>query len=158
MNASPSQGVISQTFATVGGASYDVTSDLSGNPACAQGPKVLRISATDATPLDVTFDTALEANTLTNMKWRQESYSFVATGTSTKLSFASQSGSNYGPALDNVSVTETLPPQPPVFTAEDCKKNGWKGMTDHLGNGFKNQGDCVSYFATNTRNLGAIKP
>ncbi|MDP2328811.1 MAG: choice-of-anchor C family protein [Dehalococcoidia bacterium] len=158
MNASPSQGVISQTFATVTGATYDVTFDLSGNPACSRGPKVLRVAATEATPLDVTFDTALEANTLSNMKWRQEIYSFVATGTSTTLSFASQSGSNCGPALDNVAVTETLPPPPPVFTAADCKKGGWQGMIDHLGNGFKNQGDCVSYFATDTRNLGAIKP
>jgi len=114
MNASPSQGVISQTFATVPGATYDVTFDQSGNPACSRGPKTIRVSATGAASADYTFDTLVEANTLTNMKWRQQSYSFVATGTSTKLSFASQSGSNCGPALDNVAMTETLPNVAPV--------------------------------------------
>lgn len=160
MNASPSQGVISQAFATVPGATYDVAFDLSGNPACALGPKVLRVSATGSASSDYTFDTALEGNTLGNMKWRAEAYSFVASDASTTITFASQSGSNCGPALDNVRVTETLPPPPPppAGSADACKKGGWQSMTDHVGNRFKNQGDCVSYFATNTRNLGAIAP
>jgi hypothetical protein len=29
---------------------------------------------------------------------------------------------------------------------DDCKNNGYTTMTDENGNGFKNQGDCVSYF------------
>lgn len=37
-------------------------------------------------------------------------------------------------------------------TADSCKQGGWKTMTTDFGK-FKNQGDCVSYFKTNGRNL-----
>ena len=30
-------------------------------------------------------------------------------------------------------------------------------MIDNAGNSFKNQGDCVSYFATKGKNLGACR-
>jgi hypothetical protein len=36
-----------------------------------------------------------------------------------------------------------------------CKKGGWKALTDASGRGFKNQGDCVSYFDTNGANPAA---
>ena len=58
----------------------------------------------------------------------------------------------YGPALDNVVVTETVP------TKDDCKHGGWRTMIDGAGNHFKNQGDCVSYFATKGKNPGALPP
>jgi hypothetical protein len=59
--------------------------------------------------------------------------------------------------LDNV-VVNTLSgdtvydfePAPVVPLAKDeCKKDGWRMFTDVV---FKNQGDCVSYVATNGRN------
>ena len=37
---------------------------------------------------------------------------------------------------------------PTRLSKDDCKKGGWAT----LGMGFKNQGDCVSYFATNGKN------
>jgi hypothetical protein len=40
-----------------------------------------------------------------------------------------------------------------VFGTFDCKKGGWRTLTDMFGTPFKNQGDCVSYLATNGRNL-----
>jgi len=43
------------------------------------------------------------------MKWAQDSFTFTAGGTSTKLSFTSTTSGGYGPALDNVSLQETLP-------------------------------------------------
>ena len=50
-----------------------------------------------------------------------------------------------------VSSTEcTLPVPPP--TKDQCKDGGWKNMLDSKGNHFKNQGDCVSYFATGGKN------
>ena len=86
------------------------------------------------------------------MNWTQETYSFLATGTSTKLSFVSTTPGQYGPALDNVVVTEVVP------TKDDCKHGGWRTMIDGAGNHFKNQGDCVSYFATKGKNPGALPP
>jgi hypothetical protein len=43
----------------------------------------------------------------------------------------------------------------PVYTADDCKRNGWRDLTGENGEPgpFRNQGDCVSFFATNGRNL-----
>jgi hypothetical protein len=36
-----------------------------------------------------------------------------------------------------------------------CKRGGWMALTDASGRGFKNQGDCVSYFDTNGANPAA---
>jgi hypothetical protein len=36
-----------------------------------------------------------------------------------------------------------------------CKKGGWMTLVDSEGNGFKNQGDCVSFVATGGKNPGA---
>ena len=39
--------------------------------------------------------------------------------------------------------------EPPVPQSKaNCKKGGWKDLTDNTGTPFKNQGDCVSYVAT----------
>jgi hypothetical protein len=40
-------------------------------------------------------------------------------------------------------------------STEDCKKGGWRYLTDDRGVPFKNQGDCVSYVATRGRNKAA---
>ena len=49
-------------------------------------------------------------------------------------------------------MTEVVP------TKDDCKHGGWRTMIDGAGNHFKNQGDCVSYFATKGKNPGALPP
>ena len=47
----------------------------------------------------------------------------------------------------------------PVPTSkDDCKNGGWMDLYDSAGNMFKNQGDCVSYVATQGKNLGAVAP
>ena len=38
-----------------------------------------------------------------------------------------------------------------AVSGEDRNKDGWMTATDNLGNAFKNQGDCVSYFATGSQ-------
>lgn len=40
-------------------------------------------------------------------------------------------------------------------TKDDCKNDGWRNFRDDQGNPFKNQGDCVSYVATQGKNKGA---
>lgn len=44
-----------------------------------------------------------------------------------------------------------VPPNPPP-SKDACKNDGWMAYTDDEGRPFKNQGDCVSYFATDGRN------
>jgi nitrous oxidase accessory protein NosD len=51
------------------------------------------------------------------------------------------------------SCTGTPPNPPPSKDA--CKKDGWMAFTDDQNRPFKNQGDCVSYFATGGKNKAA---
>lgn len=43
----------------------------------------------------------------------------------------------------------------PPTSVGDCKKGGWPEYTDRSGRSFKNQGDCVSYVATDGLNTAA---
>jgi choice-of-anchor C domain-containing protein len=143
-------GTISQTFDTTIGNTYTVSFALSGNPAGLPTVKTLDVSATGGTAASYTYDTT--GNDLATMNWATKEYTFLATSASTKLSFISTTTTPFGPALDNVVVTETVP------TKDDCKNGGWQTMIDTAGNAFKNQGDCVSFFATKGKNLGALAP
>ena len=143
-------GTISQTLATTIGNTYTVSFYLSGNPAGAPAVKTLDVTATGASPASYTYDTT--GNDLSNMNWAPETFTFLATSSSTTLSFVSTTPGFFGPALDNVAITETVP------VLSDCKDGGWQTMIDNAGNSFKNQCDCVSYFATGGKNLGAIAP
>lgn len=145
-------GAISQTLTTTIGNTYVVTFDLSGNPAGPPTIKTLTVGATGAPTTAYTFDTAAVGNTLADMMWVSQTYTFLATSTSSVLTFTSTTAGFYGPALDNVTVTENVP------TVADCKNGGWATMIDTQGNGFKNQGDCVSFFATKGKNLGSVLP
>ena len=143
-------GTLSQAFATTIGNTYNVSFQLSGNPAGDPTVKTLEVSATGGTVGLYSYD--VTANDLTHMNWRPETYSFLATSANTTLSFVSTTAGAFGPAIDNVVVTEDVP------TKDDCKQGGWQTMIDNAGNSFKNQGDCVSYFATKGKNLGALPP
>lgn len=56
-------------------------------------------------------------------------------------------GTSAGTTVFNFEVA------PPIATSKNqCKKGGWTLYTDSAGNPFKNQGDCVSYVATEGRN------
>jgi hypothetical protein len=55
--------------------------------------------------------------------------------------------------VDNVMIngsTYTFDPSP---TKDSCKKGGWQNITSSPGP-FKNQGDCVSFFASGGKNEG----
>ena len=143
-------GAVSQTLTTEVNGTYAVQFYLAGNPDCGARDKTLTVGATGADPKSYTF-TNTAATTHDNMGWIVETYTFVATATSTVLSFTADptNTSFCGPALDAVSLTETAPPPPPPpdLTKADCKHGGWQSMTDDQGNSFKNQGDCVSFYA-----------
>jgi choice-of-anchor C domain-containing protein len=141
-------GSLSQTFDTTIGNTYTVSFSLAGNPAGPPTEKTLEVNATGGTTGLYSVD--VTGLVLPTMQWATETYSFLATSASTTLTFTSTTAGAFGPALDNVAVTESVP------VKDDCKDGGWQSMIDNAGNSFKNQGDCVSYFATKGKNLGAI--
>ena len=143
-------GAISQTLDTTIGNTYTVSFFLSGNPEGAPAVKTLDVSATGGTLATYSYDTT--GNDVSNMNWKQEEYTFLATSATTTLSFVNTTTTAIGPANENVVITETVP------TKDDCKNGGWQTMIDGAGNHFKNQGDCVSYFATGGKNPGALPP
>lgn len=143
-------GTISQTLATTIGNTYTVSFFLSGNPAGPPTVKTLDVGATGGATASYTYD--VTGNDLSHMNWTLKTYTFLATSASTTLSFVSTTAGAFGPAIDNVVITETVPMK------SDCKDGGWQAMIDNAGNHFKNQGDCVSYFATGGKNLGALPP
>ena len=145
-------GTLSQTFETTIGNTYTVSFLLSGNPAgaAAGSPaiKTLEVTASGGTTGLYTHDTT--GSDLDTMVWAPQTYEFFATSASTTLTFTSTTAGAYGPAIDAVAVTEV------VAEKDDCKNGGWESMLDTAGNSFKNQGDCVSFFATGGKNLGAV--
>jgi choice-of-anchor C domain-containing protein len=143
-------GTLTQTFETTIGNTYTVSFLLSGNPAGPPSLKTLEVSATGGTVGVYTHDTT--GTDLTSMVWAPQTYTFLATSATTTLSFVSTTAGAFGPAIDNVVVTED------VAMKDDCKNGGWESMIDTAGNGFKNQGDCVSFFATKGKNPGALAP
>lgn len=154
MNATPTAGSLSQTFDTAVNNTYVVEFKLSGNPMCGAGVKTMTVSSSTGASANYSFTVPTTwAYDTAGMVWIDASaFSFVATGASSTLTFASTMTSACGPAIDFVRVTET------VATGALCKKGGWATMFDTVGNMFKNQGDCVSYYATDGTNLGAIAP
>ncbi len=69
-------------------------------------------------------------------------------------------GPNQTVVVDNTVVDTTIftyevpvPPAPPMATTkQECKNGGWRTLGDSDGKAFKNQGDCVSFVATNGKN------
>jgi choice-of-anchor C domain-containing protein len=146
-------GSISQTFATSPNNTYAVQFYLAGNPASGPATRSLTVSATGATSQAFTFD--MTGTSLTAMGWAVQQYNFVATSASTTLTFTADAANTtpYGPALDNVTVTET------AATGAMCKNGGWRTMHDTSGTPFKNQGACVSFYATSGQTpIGAPLP
>ena len=101
-------GSLSQNFDTVAGTSYQVTFDLGGNFLGGSGIKTGSVSAAGSSQ-SLSFDNA--TSTATNMGWTHQSFTFVATGTSTVLSFASTTGGDAGIALDNITITPVPEPE-----------------------------------------------
>lgn len=164
MGGSPSQGQVTQDISTVAGAAYTVSFALSGNPSCTPGNldwvgwvsepglKTLIVSATGAASASYSFDTT--GISFTNMGWTPQTYTFTATGPVSTLSFQNAVSQWCGATIDAVTVSGGPTANVPT-SADQCKKDGWRTLTDANGTAFKNQGDCVSYIATNGKNVAA---
>ncbi len=55
----------------------------------------------------------------------------------------------------SATLIPVIPVEVLATSKNQCKKGGWMNVVDSAGNGFKNQGDCVSFVATAGKNLGA---
>jgi choice-of-anchor C domain-containing protein len=117
MNGSGANGVISQAFGTTAGQRYNVFFWIAGNPDDVIKSKSILVSAAGHAQ---SFEFNTTGKTHTNMGWTEESFSFIASGSSSTLTFASTqapnsngSVSSWGLALDNVSVTAV--PEPGTY-------------------------------------------
>lgn len=70
------------------------------------------------------------------------------------LNVPSLSSTSAGSAVPTVTPTSTASPYNVPTEAKQCKKGGWKTFVTPDGT-FKNQGDCVSWIATNGKNAPA---
>jgi hypothetical protein len=108
-------GAISQIVETIPGMTYQVTFDMSGNPDGGPAEKTMSVSADGIS--SQTFQYITGANTRTDMQWVSHTYYFMATDSTTLLTFASQTAGWFGPALDNVSME---------LTTQVCHQNSGK--------------------------------
>jgi choice-of-anchor C domain-containing protein len=134
-------GSVSQILSTTAGSNYLVSFDLSGNSHCGSVIKTVNVEI-DGTTESFTFDSSLNTS-VWDVAWIPQWFSFTATSGSSALTFTSATAGACGPAIDNVSVVGT----PLPLNTSDCKKGHWASYEM-----FKNQGDCVSYVATDGKN------
>ncbi|MET7765612.1 choice-of-anchor C family protein [Streptomyces sp. NPDC005393] len=100
-------GTVAQTFTTVPGKKYTVTYSLAGNPGGGPAVKTGKVLVNGQNFQDFTFDTT--GKSTTNMGYVTREATFVATGTSTTLAFASTTNTAAGPVIDDVMVRDCTP-------------------------------------------------
>lgn len=123
------RGTVSQTFATVTGARYDVAFSISGEPFTTPVVKRMRVTAAGQSH-DVSFDSAPAWHW--DMQWSRRTWSFVAGGTTTTLTFESLDAGEWSPTLDDVDVvqaTTDAPPGTPALGFEPPAPNPAPGPT-----------------------------
>lgn len=100
-------GGIAQTFATDAGTTYVVSFWLAGNPA---GDPVIKTLLVDVGGDATSFSFDKTGQSLSNMGWQEQHYTFTATDAQTTLRFLSGDATAFGPALDNVSIAAVPEP------------------------------------------------
>lgn len=109
--AGNSPGTISQVFDTVVGQLYSVNYFLSGNPDGGSESKFGVVSAVNGSIINSATFEGIQGSSRTDMNYLPWNFSFTATGTTTKLSFASRSDAGaFGAVLDSVSVAAVPEP------------------------------------------------
>ena len=104
MSALSAGSVTSDPFSTIIGVPVIVTFDLSGNPFAGNSVPLKTIDVLVDGVFDSMFsyDTGVNFNSVSNMLYSQESFTFTPTMTMTTLTFLSTTAGNSGPVLDNV--------------------------------------------------------
>jgi choice-of-anchor C domain-containing protein len=106
LDGSATRGAVSQSFDTVPLFAYQVTFALAGNPVAGPAVKTVRVLANGDAVADFSFD--VTGKSMTNMGYLTKRATFLATGFTTNLTFASTTGSGYGPVIDKVRVESCL--------------------------------------------------
>lgn len=104
-------GSISQSgISTVIGQPYRISFDMAGNPTPGYGSPIknMTVQATGGSVQNYQFDTT--GRTTINMGWTTMVYDFVATSTSTTLTFSSLDLTPTGPAIDNITIAPVPEP------------------------------------------------
>lgn len=121
-------GSISQTLATLAGQAYTVSFYMAGNPDGAPLTKAMSVDVNGAGVQNYSFD-ASGVTSYANLGWTLETYSFVAAGSSSVLTFTDlNTGSPYGAALDNVSISSGAVPEPGAWALMLLGIGGVGGM------------------------------
>jgi choice-of-anchor C domain-containing protein len=109
MNGS-TPGSIAQTIATIAGAHYHLTFDMSANPDLGSGTRVI-LASTGGLATPYTYSFTVGPNSRSNMNWVSQSLDFTATGAATQIKFASGTTTNccWGAAIDNVAISGGVP-------------------------------------------------
>ncbi len=148
-------GSISQTFATVSGATYDVSFsyagnfDNYGNASTGFGSNTSKQGTVQASGIlnapDYFYANWFSGWSHGNMGWASTTYPFAATSDATALTFTGDSNTGgWGPVIADVSVVRV------PTSGVQCKDSGWQLYSNPSTlMPFMNQGQCVSYFATN---------
>jgi choice-of-anchor C domain-containing protein len=103
-------GTIAQMIPTIAGTRYTVSFDISSNPD-RSSVKSMLVGFGSATPTAVTFTGPIQRA----LVWTPVALQFVATASTTSLSFKSTTPGAWGIALDNVEVTAGGVPEPATW-------------------------------------------
>jgi choice-of-anchor C domain-containing protein len=98
-------GSVSTILSTVAGEYYDLSFFMSGNSGGGNAVKQLQVTVGD---LDATYTFDTTGISTSNMGWILKTGTFLASG-SDVLKFTSLEGNAFGPALDLVTVSNTVP-------------------------------------------------
>lgn len=99
-------GAIEQSISTIANHVYQISFAMAGNPTGGDPIKDLRLDF-GASTSNFSFNTT--GFTRPNMGWTLKTANFIATGPSTLLRFTSLENNSFGPALDDVQVTDLGP-------------------------------------------------
>lgn len=108
LNNVTSGGGIAQTFATNAGWIYTVEFDLSANMYGGPSPKIMSVDAAGQSA-EFEFDYIAAGSTAADPAWERISWTFVASGPQSTLTFMGISGGVFGADIDNVVVTGAVP-------------------------------------------------
>jgi choice-of-anchor C domain-containing protein len=100
------QGAVAQTFSTLPLLKYEVSFKLAGNPQSGPTVKTGQVLVNGQVVKKFSFD--ITGKTFSNMGYVSQEFTFLASGSSTTLEFASTTPGYFGPVIDKVEVESCL--------------------------------------------------